>query len=411
MKQYRSLFRNRNFVLLWLGHAISNVGDFFNSLALVKILSEDAAHLGLYMALVMVAKLVPGVVLAPVAGVVADRVSRKAILVVTDILRAGLVLGLVFTENPAAIITLAFLSSCVSAFFNPASSALLPSLITQEELVSAGSLSVMTQRMASLLGNGIGAAALILLGAHNVFFIDSVSFMVSALLTAGLVVPAMAPKVAGAAKGFWQSFTADVKEALQFIRQSPSLRKLLNCFAIANIGDSAINVLMITFFTVELGLAAEKMGFVWAGFGATSVIGALVIGAVGGRVHWRHLVVWGATYVWAMMAAALVAKDVITSSAFLALLGLGSGAINVGAQAAIAVLVPDQVRGRVFSGWGMVNNLIFVAGVLSAGALSDLFSPSSVMLVYTLSYLACGIYAYFAFRTMGTVAHAAAASD
>jgi MFS family permease len=419
VKQYRSLFRNRNFLLHWLAGAISNVGDFFNTLALVKLLSEDPAHLGLYMAVIMVAHMLPGLILGPVAGVMADRLPRKVIMIVSDVLRAGLMLGLVVVRQPVQILTLVALAAIVSAFFNPASNALMPSLVAKEELVTAGSLSVMTQRMAMLLGNGIGAWFLMAAGAHNVFYVDAASFVVSALMVAGIrvkaaTVPTPDRAEAESGAGLWGKFRGDIGEALAFLRNAPVVRHLLGTLAITSVADSALNVLLIPFFMIGLGLAAASIGFVNALFGGASVIGALVIGAMGHRVHWRHLMSYGMVFGWFVMMAALLTDSVVPSITFLTLLGLGSGAMNVGLQAAIGELVPDHVRGRVFSAWGMVNSSIYVVGVTAAGLLSDKFGPTRTLMGFTTFFLLGAIYAFIAFRrppAVRTEAEPAAVAD
>jgi MFS family permease len=433
VKQYLPLFRNRNFLLLWLGGAISNIGDFFNSVALVKVLSADQAHFGFLLAAVLVAKMLPGVLLAPVAGVVADRLPRRTIMVVCDVLRAVLVLGLVVTDHPVVILALVFLAASVAAFHNPAASALLPNLVTQEQLVTAGSLAVMTQRMAQLLGNGIGAAVLGWLGAHNVFYIDAASFVVSALLVSAMVLPAGAAASAPAqsessgegvvatqgessgegaapAQATARSFKGDVKEALSFLRNTAPVRHLFVAFGIAAVGDSAMNVLMTTFFTAALGLAVEHLGYVWAAFGGASVLGALAIGALGNRIHWRTLISFGAVYVYATNMAALASGQALLATVFITLLGLGSGAINVGAQAAVGTLVPDQVRGRIFSAFGMMQSLIFVIFSMTAGALSDHLGPTIVLMIFSTPYLLAGLYTFFAFRKTVATTEATAPS-
>ncbi|HYF95869.1 MAG TPA: MFS transporter [Symbiobacteriaceae bacterium] len=405
MKQYRSLFRNRNFLLLWAGSAISSVGDFFNSIALVKVLSADPAHLGLWMALVMIAKVVPGVILGPVAGVVADRFPRRTVMIITDVLRAGLVAGLVFTSAPSAIITLCTLAAVVSTFHGPAYNALLPTVVTPEELVSANSLSVVTGRLAMLLGNGLGAVVMIFLGAHNVFYIDAASFLVSGALLLPMVPPAAAAlaRTDGSEhRSMAARFGADLKEALTFIRQTPTIRNMMITLAIVAFPDASLNVLMTTFFTIDLGLPAEGLGLLWALMGGTAVVGALVIGAIGSRVHWKYLISAGAVYIWACMVALLLIRGVISSATFIGLIGLGSGAINVGIQAAIGLLVPDQIRGRIFGGWGMINNLIYVIGALASGWLSDWMGASTTLMGFVTFYLLAGVYAWFAFRAEGS---------
>jgi MFS family permease len=386
------------------------VGNFFNGLAIIKLLNEDPAHLGLYLAVIMVAKVLPGLLLGPVAGVVADRLPRKTVMIVSDLLRAVLVLGLVFVQQPGQILTLVSLAAIVSAFFNPSSSALMPSLVAKDELVTAGSLSVMTQRMAMLLGMGLGAWFLMAAGAHNVFYLDAASFVVSALMVAGIRVKAATEPATDQAEagsggtGLWSKFRGDVTEALAFLRTAPLVRHIIGSLALTSVADSALNVLLVTFFTVGLGLAVESIGFVWALFGGASVIGALVVGALGQRVHWRHLMSYSLVYVWFVMMGALVTASVVPSITFLTLLGLGSGASNVGLQAAIGELVPDHVRGRVFSAWGMVQSLIYVVGVTAAGVLSDRFGPTRTLMGFTTFFLFGAIYAFIAFRSRPQVA-------
>jgi MFS family permease len=402
MKQYRALFGNRNFLLLWIGSAISYIGDSFNAIALVKVLASDPDHLGLWMSLVMLAKVVPGILLGPVAGVVADRLPRRTVMIVADLLRAALVAGLVFTARPAFMIVLVLLAATVACFHAPASNALLPSLVKPDQLVSASSLTMMTSRMAQLIGSGLGAAATALMGAHNVFWIDSASFIVSALFKVALVLPAAAYAVkSDAARGLFARFKGDLTEALRFIGRTPTLRRLMTTFGIVAVPDSALNVLLVTFFTVGLGLAAENMGIIYALVGGTAVIGALAIGAVGSRVHWKYLISYGCAYVWFCMLTAILVHSPVGSGTFIALLGFGSGAVNVGAQAAIGLLVPDDVRGRVFAGWDMINSFIYVCGVLVSGALSDLIGATYTLLGFTMFYLITGIYAGVAFRGEG----------
>lgn len=417
MRTYLDLFRNRNFLFLWLAGAISNVGDFFNSVALIKLLSENPERLGTYVALVTVAKVVPQVLFGTVAGVLADRFSRKRIMIISDLLRAMLVLGLVFVSEPWQIISLVTASAVVAAFFNPASSAMLPSLVPKEQLVTAGALGVMTQRSAMLLGMGLGSAVLVLAGPHNVFLIDAASFVASALLVAGLVTAPSArrnstPEADGALTaprpGALSRFRSDLAETLTFLRSNPPVRQLFAFFAVAAVGDSGLNVLLVTFYTVALGIPAENLGYIWAIFGATSVAGAVALGAWGSRIPWYRLATWSSFYVWAAIMGALLWSRPLPSIILMSLMGLGSGAINVAAQAAIGRLVPDRVRGRIFGVWGMMQSLIYIVGVTAAGILSDRIGPTPTTMLFVTAFLAGGLYSVWTFRTPPAEAEAEA---
>lgn len=408
MTRYLALLRNRSFLMFWLAAATAHVGDFFNTLALVKLFSQDPDRLGFYTSLVVVANMLPTLLLGPVAGTLADRLPRRAIMVCADVVRAALMFSMIFVHDPLALIGLDFAAAVATAFFSPASSALLPNLVRREELVTAGSLNVMTQRLAMLFGNGLGAVLLVLVGPAGVFAINGGLFLASAVLHAGMRVPVAAP---GEAPGRADAqpgprravspltkLVRDLREAAAVVRERPALRHLLTGLCIANFGDSGTNVLLVTFFTVTLGVAAEQMGFVLAAFGGAAVLGAFLIGAIGGRVHWRHLFSLGCCYIWFTATGAVVARSLLPSSAFLMLLGLGSGAINVGLQVAVADLVPDNVRGRIFGSFGTISALIMIPGNLMAGALADRFGAATTMLGYALAYLAAGVYGYLTLR-------------
>lgn len=394
--RYLSLLRNRNFLRYWLAGALAHVGDFFNTLALVKLFSQDPDRLGFYTSLVVVGNMLPTLLLGPVAGVLADRLPRKLIMVTADLVRAALMFSMMFVHDPLVLIGIDFTAAVAAAFFGPASSALLPRLVQREELATAGSLNIMTQRLAMLFGNGLGAVLLGLVGPAGVFAINTGLFLASGLLHATMRAPETAPAEAGSrpAASPLAKLVRDLREAAAVVRERPNLLHLLAGLCIANFGDSGSNVLLVTFFTVTLGVAAEQLGFVMALFGGAAVLGAFAIGAVGNRVHWRHLFSLGCCYVWFTATGAVVVRSLIPSSAFLLLLGLGSGAINVGLQVAIADLVPDNVRGRIFGSFGTISSLIMIVGTLLAGVLADRFGAAATMLGYALFYLAAGIYGY-----------------
>ena len=104
MTRYLGLFRNRNFLRYWLAGALAGVGDFFNTLALVKLFSQDQDRMGFYTSLVVVANLLPNLVLGPVAGVLADRLPRKVIMVCADLVRAALMFSMIFVQEPLTLI-------------------------------------------------------------------------------------------------------------------------------------------------------------------------------------------------------------------------------------------------------------------------------------------------------------------
>src|SRR6188508_266410 len=131
------LRRNRNFRLLWLGQVVSQMGDWFNTIALYTIILNLTGS-GRDVGLLLVARFLPSCLFGPLSGVVADRFSRRTIMIVSDILRAVVVLGFLFVRRADQlwiIYVLTVLQLALSTFFEPAKTAAVPSIVTDNELV------------------------------------------------------------------------------------------------------------------------------------------------------------------------------------------------------------------------------------------------------------------------------------
>ncbi|MBA3248012.1 MAG: MFS transporter, partial [Pyrinomonadaceae bacterium] len=156
---YVALLReNRGFRLLWLGQVVSQLGDWFNTIA-VYTLVLNLTGSGRAVGLVLVARFLPTVVIGPLAGVVADRYSRRRIMIISDVVRAVIVLGFLFIRRPDQvwiIYALTVLQLAASTFFEPAKSAVIPSLVAERDLVTANAISSVTWSSMLTLGAALG---------------------------------------------------------------------------------------------------------------------------------------------------------------------------------------------------------------------------------------------------------------
>src|SRR5256885_8851884 len=185
--------RTAGFRRLYAANAVSQVGDWLNVVALLSLLL-DLTGKGEAVALVYLTRFVPFFLLGPPAGVLADRISRRAILVTCDVLRAALVLCLLFVRSPDQvwIVYLVMTAHAIaSAFLEPAQAATLPSLVSREELVFASALENSLWSIAVAVGSAAGGVILALVGRCTAFVCDAASFLASALLLRGL--PARRP--------------------------------------------------------------------------------------------------------------------------------------------------------------------------------------------------------------------------
>src|SRR5205085_2072146 len=152
------LRRNRDFRLLWLGQVVSQLGDWFDTIALFTLVLRLTGS-GSAVSLVLVARFLPSVVFGPLSGVFADRFNRRTLMIASDAARALVVLGFLFVRRPEQVwlvYVLTVLQLGLSSFFEPARSAAVPSVVSERELVAANSISSVTWSAMLTLGAAVG---------------------------------------------------------------------------------------------------------------------------------------------------------------------------------------------------------------------------------------------------------------
>jgi len=140
---YRALLKgNRDFRNLWLGQLVSNLGDWFNTLALYSLIFQLSGT-GEAVAGVLIAKLLPNFFIGPYAGVIVDRFDRKKIMIWSDILRGVLVIGFIFLTSKEHLwiaYVLMVIQMVFASFFEPARTAVIPNITKRNEIVAANAL-------------------------------------------------------------------------------------------------------------------------------------------------------------------------------------------------------------------------------------------------------------------------------
>ncbi|MGE5569266.1 MAG: MFS transporter [Rhodospirillales bacterium] len=181
---WRLVRSNRNFRHLWLAQIVSEMGDWIYTIAIYSLLFE-LTNSARAVALAVVLQVLPQFFTAPIAGVVNDRVSRRSVMIAADLARAAIVLGMLFVSRAQIIwliYVLLLLETMMWAFFEPGRSASIPNIVGREELVVANGLSSMTWSLNLALGSGLGGAVAALFGRETVFFLNCLSFILSAVL-------------------------------------------------------------------------------------------------------------------------------------------------------------------------------------------------------------------------------------
>jgi len=219
---YPLLKSNRPFRNLWYGQVVSELGDWLNSIAIFALILQLGGG-GMAMAAAMMAKLLPVFFVSPLAGVLIDRMDRKTIMLVTDLLRFIVVLGFLFVEDRNdlwLLYTLTVVEIALAGFFEPARSALIPSLTDKKDLVTANALSGSTWSVMLALGAALGGGVVSLFGIETAFVVDAFTFLVSAYFISRIQMPARAvpsekdPKPASGFGALLEGFNYLVREPM-----------------------------------------------------------------------------------------------------------------------------------------------------------------------------------------------------
>lgn len=229
---YRDLFRsNVNFRWLFWARTISLFGDWFHLLAVLALLRQVGVHSASAFGWVLILKSLPSALVAPVAGMMADRWSRRRIMMSSDILRAiwvaGMFLQMVWPSLIVLYILIA-LGSATAAFFEPARSALLPDIVAEEDLTAANALGAATWSAMLTLGSAAGGLWTAYLGWQAALCVDALSFLLSFLCLLRVQEPTLMPKSSSSTTTGWVAWLGlrDMASGFSYMAKRPRIWSL-----------------------------------------------------------------------------------------------------------------------------------------------------------------------------------------
>lgn len=370
---YGRLIRNRRYFPLWLGQLISNLGDTLHYIALVVWVYQRTGS-SLAVAGTVFFEVVPVVLLAPVAGIVIDRFPRKMVLIVSDMVRAVLVLALLLTTEQWQVYAIVTLLTAAGTFFNPALSATLPTLLDADDLLAANSVSWSTGRFVQIIGAAVALGVIETVGAEAAFVFNACTFLVSALLLLLLPVP---PGRKVEARG-WRGFVLDAREGLRFARRDRFVSRLVVVQALASLSVGATSALLVVLAQEHYHLPPGGFGSFILAIGVGALIGPFLLGLL--ARDYRHPRWLFGPYVIRGIGDVLLAVATAPPLAWLLLFiyGLNTSSGMVVYQTWVQRQVPDAMRGRVFTWLDVVWNVMKVISLGLGGWLAERMSVEVV---------------------------------
>lgn len=392
--------QQRNFALLWFGTLISLTGDWLLRIGLpvyVYTLTGSA----LDTSIMLITGFVPNLLLGSIAGVFVDRWNRRATMIVSNLLMAcGLLpLLMVHSRNLLWLVYIVqFFEASVSQFVLPAENALIPHLVSEEQLVSANALKSINQNVSRLLGSALGGLLVGTLGLASVVFLDTLSFLIVCIMLYLMHIPSIplqSEPVLSDSSIKQASILVQWWKGMQFIFHQKTLKILFLMLAIESLGEGVFSVLLVVFVEKVLGYGAFVYGSLGSMQAIGSLLGGMVIGVLGKRFAPARLI-GICTSLFGIIDLLIINVPLFVPGLFIIwtlfiLVGIPGTGATVGFLSLFQSLAEDDMRGRVFGAFLTVEALMVLIGMGIAGVLGDRLGATLLLniqgSVYTLSGL------------------------
>src|SRR6188474_3499666 len=387
------LRRNRSFRQLWLGQVVSQMGDWFDTIALYTIILKLTGS-GRDVGLLLVARFVPSFFFGPISGVIADRFSRRSIMIYSDLLRAVVVLGFLFVRRADQlwiIYVLTVFQLGLSTFFEPAKTAAIPSIVEDRELVAANAISSVTWSAMLTLGAAIGGFITSLFGTNAAFILDAASYLLSAALIASIRVPKRRKRERQKLSFGRLLGITETIDGIRYVKDRPRVLALLLVKPAWGLGGGILTLLAVfgeRIFPVGKN-AAGGIGVLFAARGIGTAVGPIVARRIAGEGDRRMQISIGIAFL--IGGVFYVAFGSATSFIFaLVVLGIahmGGSILWVFSTVLLQRSVEDNFRGRVFAAELALLTLTMAASNYVTGELLDRFGLSPRLVVIGIGIL------------------------
>ncbi len=399
-----TVLRKRDYGLLWVAQLISMIGDWAIFAAL-PFYVYDLTGSVMATGVMFMIQVVPALIFGSFAGVFVDRWDRRWTMIVSSLFRGAILvilLGVRSADMIWLVYLVGFLESTASQFFGPANNALLPTLVEEDQLITANSLDSLGENGARVIGPALGGILLASIGLRGVVLFDIGSYVLAALLMYFIRAPMEEEEPADAGDGsvrsalstFWNEFVSGLK----LVIRKPALSRIFLVFGIAAIGDSILTVLLVPFFQDIVGVGSTEFGIVLTVRGVAGILGGIVIGAIGSKFKPEHLISFGLIGTGVALVGMMIWPVYGISLLIMILISVPLMAWLISGQTWLQTHAPGEYRGRVFGAYGTLSALLMLVGMVFASGLGDTLGISNTGYFGGVIYILSGVLAFILLR-------------
>lgn len=370
---------------LWLAQVVSVFGDFLAIFAVLSYVSFNLHASASQVTGISVAFMIPFALIGPIAGVFVDRWNVKRTMIASDLIRAVLAIGLVFATSLTQIYVILFLLSTVSAFFMPAQTVTLRTIVPREGLLSANALVQQAFQIMRIISPALAGAMAGWFGAGSCYWLDSVTYIYSATMIMTLVI-AREPVAPSKDSHPIKSVLSDLTVGVKFIFTHATISFVIMAMTAGMFAISCFGPLIAVYVRDELQANSVVFGIVNSLIGVGMIGGTLLMNRFAQKLSKTHLALWGLLTMGAFVIVLAAFKSIAAAS--ISMLGVGVGVVFVfvSAQTLMQGQTPMELIGRVSSSVMSVLSIAQLVGLVFSGSLAqslgirNLFYASAILL-------------------------------
>jgi dTMP kinase len=387
------VFGSSAYFKLWIAQVVSSTGDWIGLVAILSLADRITGSAG-GVSLVMAARMLPGFMLAPLGGVIVDRLDRKQLMIGSNVGRAVILACLPFVKTLWGLIIASFLLEILTILWAPAKDASVPNLVPKRNLAAVNSLNLAATFGTFPIGAGLFASCAKLaewLGGFEPFsrlqadqeflalWLNSITFIVAALLIVSVAIPRR--HEGQQERIVWTQAFLDLKEGVRFITSHRLVRAVMIGLGTGLIGGGSVIPLGKTFTRDVLDSGPAGYGLLMVGLGTGAAIGVIALSALRRRPS-NELVFAGAIVGTGCGLVALASTSSLWPAVILvATFGLCAGASYVAGFTVIQEHVSDDLRGRTFATLYTMIRFCLLASLTIAPAISSGLNRLSTALI------------------------------
>lgn len=377
-------FRNRNFLLLWLGQLVSNIGTIFYRIAYMWWITK-ASGSPLVVSQVVLFAMLPGALIGPIAGNFSDKFNKKTIIVTTDLLQGIVILWITYVAYTGNLqihhfYISAALSSFLLAFFRPAVFSAMPQIVEKEDLVTANSLYSFSRNISNVLAPIIGGLLIASFGVKLAFLINGLSFLISAFSELFIQMPNSISKDAGKKRSLFGGIRGSFAEVLRM----PIALYGIIIFGTINFLLTSLN--LMTFIAENLGGGASGYGMLRTSEGIGLVVVSLVLSTKYAKNRLKKDIL--NLVALAIMSLGIftigISKDLYLTAVAMLAIGVGVGMMGILLTSTMQTYIKKESLGMFAGIRSTITDLLMPIGLVLSGYFATIFSVNDVLIVVSL---------------------------